>query len=84
MLQQIYTVYDEKAGAYLTPFFMPTDGMALRAITDALTDKEHQFTKHSEDFTLYRIGIFDDSDGAITNKKEMLKTLLELKSIGEN
>lgn len=84
MLQNIYTVYDEKANAYLTPFFIPTDGMAIRAMEDALLDEKHQFTMHPGDYTLYRIAIFDDSNGSIIEKKQALTTLLELKSKNSN
>lgn len=84
MQQFIFTVYDEKAQAYLNPFFMAQDGMAIRAITDALGDPEHQFSKHPADFTLYRIGIFDDSDGTIQEKKQLLTTILELKATTSN
>ena len=84
MLQQIFAVYDEKAGAYLNPFFMPTDGMAIRAMRDCLRDEKHQFSQYPEDFTLYRIGIFDDKDAVIISKKQTLTTILELKSNSSN
>ena len=31
--------------------------------SDALADKEHLFSKHPEDYTLFEIGDFDDQKG---------------------
>lgn len=84
MLINIYTIYDSKAAAYLQPFFAMTDGVAQRQISDAILEPDHQFAKHTEDFTLYRLAIFDDSDGGISPKKQLLITLLELKAQKSN
>lgn len=61
----IYTIYDVKANAYLTPFFLPTDGMATRTFSDCANDNEHQFGKHPEDYILWKIATYDDSLGTI-------------------
>ena len=60
MKQNIFTIYDSKANAYLTPFFLHKDGMALRVFTDCVNDTQHQFGKHPEDYTLFNIGSWDD------------------------
>jgi len=62
----IYTIYDIKANAYLTPFFLPTDGMATRTFADCANDPQHQFGKHPEDYILWKIGNYDDAIGIIT------------------
>lgn len=59
MIQQVYSVFDVKAGAFLTPFFLPSDGMAIRIFSDCVRDPNHQFGKHPEDYTLFRVGNFD-------------------------
>ena len=61
----VYSVYDVKADAYITPFFLPTDAMAIRAFTDCVSDPGHRFGAHPEDYTLYKIGVFDISSGQI-------------------
>nr|UXQ88051.1 MAG: nonstructural protein [Microvirus sp.] len=61
MNQNIYTVYDQKARAYLTPFFMPEDGMAIRTFSDCVNSKDHHFGKHPSDYTLYKMGVYDDN-----------------------
>ena len=66
MNQIIFTVRDSKAAAYLPPFFMFNEAMAIRAIQDAVNDEKHQFHLHPEDYHLFRIGVFDDDTGEIT------------------
>lgn len=63
---KIFTVYDAKAEAYLQPFFSSTDGTAMRAFQAAATDAEHDFGKFAEDYTLFEIGQWDETEGSIT------------------
>lgn len=65
MKHNIFTVFDQKAKAHLPPFFLPEIGMAERTFADCCNDKEHQFGKHPEDYTLMRIGTFDDQTAYI-------------------
>ncbi len=65
MKLNIYMVHDQKANAYLPPFFLPEDGMAHRTFGDCCNDVEHQFGKHPEDYTLFKLGEFDDLVGQI-------------------
>jgi len=60
MKHQIFTVYDSKAHAYLTPFFLHEDDMAIRVFSDCVNDATHQFGKHPEDYTLFKIGSWED------------------------
>jgi len=47
---------------YSTPFFAINDEDAKRAFGTAVTTPgENDLFLHSEDFTLYRVGVFDDS-----------------------
>lgn len=59
-MQKLYTVYDEKAEAFLPPFFVPAHGIALRAFQDCVNSKDHQFGKHPADYTLFYLGDWDD------------------------
>lgn len=81
MLKKIYSIYDEKSEAYLQPFFLDTDGLAIRAITDCLNDPEHNFSRHTSDYTLFKLGEFDNNDGTITINKKSLGNLVEFKTI---
>jgi len=65
MIHNIYTIYDEKAAAYLVPFFLPRDGMAKRTFSDCVNSKDHQFGAHPHDYTLFRLGQWDDGSATI-------------------
>lgn len=80
MIYNMYTVYDEKAEAFLQPFFMEKDAMAIRAIIDCVSDPGHRFCQHASDFTLFRIGKFDSNDGCLLHDdKKSLGCLVEFK-----
>mgnify|MGYP000485008555 CR=1 FL=1 len=66
MINKIFTVYDQKAHAYLPPFFLPQEGMAIRTFADCVNKPDHQFNAHPEDYNLAEIGTFNDENGEIT------------------
>lgn len=66
MHHEIFSIYDSKADAYISPFFLPTKAQALRAFGDCCHDENHQFGKHPEDYMLVHLGTFDDSAGIIS------------------
>lgn len=68
MLMKVYTVFDVKAGAYLQPFFAPTDGVAGRMVERAVNSEGHQFFDHPEDFKLFRLGEWDEHEGVLTGE----------------
>lgn len=66
MKQNMYTIYDAAAEAYLPPFFLHNKGQAIRTFTDCINDDNHQFGKHPQHYTLYYCGEFDDETGVTT------------------
>ena len=69
MKHKIFSIYDTKAEAYLPPFFVHQEALALRAFSDAVNTEGHQFNMHPGDYTLFNIGAWDDNDcKIITNK----------------
>lgn len=66
MKYRVFSVYDQKAGAYITPFFMPNDQMAVRAFAMVANDVTHPFYKFGADYTLFCVAEFDDLTGALT------------------
>ena len=65
MIHIVFSIYDAKAQAYLPPFFMHSEAVAVRAFSDGINDKEHAFGRHPSDYTLFNIGNFDDATGKI-------------------
>lgn len=82
---EIFSVYDSKAEAYLTPFFLATKGLAIRSFTQAINDVKHQFAMYPADYTLFHLGTYDDSKGSfdILEAKVNLGSGLEYKSVSE-
>lgn len=60
MLLGVYSVMDRKAGAFLSPFFVGNDAVAVRAMLDCLRDPQHQFSLHAADFVLMKHGTYDN------------------------
>lgn len=74
-----YSIFDMASGAYMRPFFLPQDAQALRTFTDIATDAEHEIGKHPEDYSLFRLGIFDDNKGTLEgHDRECIATALEV------
>lgn len=79
MKLNVYSIFDTASGLYSRPFFTSSDAEALRSFSDIATDAEHPIGKHPKDYTLFRIGTFDDNKGHIHNEdNESLATALEL------
>lgn len=76
---KMFVIFDVKAEAYLPPFFMTATGLAIRTFSDMACDKNHQVGQHPEDYTLFEIGEYDQSNGSVQmlDAKRPLGTALE-------
>lgn len=63
---KVFSIYDGKACAFASPFFMPTIGLALRAFTDLVNDVGSTVKRHPSDYTLFHIGEFDEQKGTFS------------------
>jgi hypothetical protein len=83
MQKVYYAVYDRKAEMYSQPFLEIKDGTAIRAVQDlVINNKDHAFAKHPSDFSLHRLGEFDESTGVITGQNKPTK-IIEVETLGE-
>lgn len=64
-MNNVYSVFDEKAVSFMRPFIFTTDGQATRAFSDGVNDSSCHLSKHSEDYSLHCIGTFDEKSGLI-------------------
>jgi hypothetical protein len=79
MRLNIYTIFDTASGAYLRPFFMRSDGEALRMFENESINAESPVGQHPEDYSLFRIGTYDDNKGELhPEDRECLATALEV------
>ncbi len=78
MKLNIYTIYDIASAAYMRPFFLQSDGQAKRMFSDISNDAEHDVGQHPEDYTLHRIGVYNDQNAKINPENtQCLTTALE-------
>ena len=80
-----YTIYDVAAGIYSRPYFAQADGAATRGFADLINDPKHPIGQHPEDYTLFRVGDFNERTGTLRGEGlEKLATGLELESLQTN
>lgn len=83
MKKVYYAVFDRKAEMYSAPFLEIKDGTAIRAVQDlVINNTDHPFAKHPSDFSLHRLGEFDDETGVITGQTKPNK-IIEVDNLGE-
>lgn len=63
MIMHAYAIYDRKALIYHMPYFAITNAVAVRTLSDAVSDPNSTFSRHPNDYVLYDVGEFDDSNG---------------------
>lgn len=64
-----FCIYDEKAEAYITPFYAPTVAVAKRNFTQAATTEGNSFNLFAADYTLFETGTWDDQTAIGTNAR---------------
>lgn len=60
---KIYSIYDKKSITFAPPFFVPTLTHALRSFDQLVNDSQSMVNRYPDDFALYDMGSFDDSNG---------------------
>lgn len=79
MQLKVFAIRDEKLGAYLTPFYNPARGAAIRAITDEISNPQSPVSKHPADYVLFELGTYDD----LTAKFELYESPLALNCLAD-
>ena len=64
MLLNVFSIFDVKSDAFLTPFFFPTKGQAIRAFKDLANDAQSTINRHPEDYKLCHVGTFHDDSAS--------------------
>lgn len=68
MITKMFSLYDSKAKMFGLPFCFPNVGMAQRALYDLVRDESTMVSRHPDDFILYQIAEFDDSNAVMVAK----------------
>lgn len=76
----LFAFRDDKVQAYGAPFTCRGYGDAERHATTVANDKKTQIGLYPKDFSLYHMGIMDDSTGAIhtPNAPQLVKHCIDL------
>lgn len=74
MILKVFSAFDAKLAVFDAPFYMLTDAAAIRAFSDQVNDSSGQsclakWNRHPEDYSLFRIGEFNDQTGEIVCSK---------------
>lgn len=85
MIIQVYSIRDNKAAAYGSPFVVANPQVAKRMVADMLAEKRSLQARHPEDFDLYAVASFDDVLGKVIplDAPEHICTLLSLSPVNE-
>lgn len=66
MIMKICAVRDRAVDAFGQPFFVKAIGEAIRSFQDEVNREGSVFAAHPDDYDLYHIGDYDDSNAVIT------------------
>lgn len=79
----MYSVFDSAVGAFITPFFITSDASAKRLFMLSCRDSTHMFHRAAQDYTLFRLGSWNDVDGTYQPLPESLMLGVEARSSGD-
>lgn len=67
MIQIVLSIYDKQAKLYLSPFFVPAIGVALRDISAQIArgGEDNQLALFTKDFELWQLALFDTETGEL-------------------
>lgn len=68
MIHHVFSIHDNKADAYFPPFYLHNIAMATRQFGDMVNDPTSTISKHPQDYTLFTLGTWDDSDAQFKQK----------------
>jgi hypothetical protein len=72
MKLRVYSIYDEKAQAYLEPVYFNHVGEVVRMFTSVVNNPKSNISLYPEDYTLYQLGEYDNVAGVFNNLKAPL------------
>lgn len=65
MIHTICAVRDRAVDGFMQPIYVPHVGHAIRSFTDEINRADSPMNKHPEDYDLYQLGEYDDSNGLL-------------------
>lgn len=77
----LFALYDRESKVYLAPFPARSDVDAVRNLKDGFRNPQMRETpvgQHPEDFSLCKLGYFDDESGEIMPERHFVCSVAEL------
>lgn len=65
MEYELYVIYDSATGYYTVPAAQVNDADAMRNFQHEAMNPQSIWNSHPQDFILYKVGIFHNTDGTI-------------------
>lgn len=59
---KVCAIRDRALDAFMQPIFVPSLGLAIRSFSDEVNRPESPMHAHPDDYDLYEIGSYDDSN----------------------
>ncbi len=65
----VFSIFDTKAATFSRPFVAVREGEASRTFVDLVNapNKDNPFAQHPEDYSLHRLGKFNQNSGELTD-----------------
>jgi hypothetical protein len=74
----LFAVYDAQVKTFMRPFYGRTVGEAERTFGDAVRNPESDWAKHPQDYSLFKLGEFDDESGLLVSEVAPVQCCLAL------
>jgi len=79
---EIFGIWDDKAKAYMQPFYMQSVALGMRAFANSVNKPDSQINVNPEDYTLFHFGSFEDTTGKFeVGPAEVLATALQVRKV---
>lgn len=78
MKLNVYSVYDSCQKAFQNPYYHDRDEVFLRMLRNTLAKGDTQFNLNPEDYSVYRLGTFDDVTGELKADKHKICDVITL------
>lgn len=79
----VYAVKDDVSSSFNQPFLMVNDQIAIRGFKTLAQDESTDIGKYPTDFSLYRLGQYDEKTGVILSDVEFLVTAINLLEVNK-
>jgi len=85
MKLNMYSIFDTASGTYQKPIFSRADGEIMREFQNICVDEKHPCGMHPEDYSLIRVGTFEDQNGLLNDEaNQTLATGLEMVALSRS